>query len=248
MTLIFGHRGAAGTFPENTMLSFDAAVKAGAHGIELDVQMTKDGVVVVIHDETVDRTTNGKGFIKDLDYKELTMLDASYSFPQFSGKARIPTLEEVLEWAVAYPSLFVNIELKNGIVEYSKLEEKTIELVSKYKLEDNVILSSFNHYSLVKCKSISDEIKTAVLYMEGLYKPWKYAQSIGAQGLHPYFHAAKKQIINEAQSFGIDVRPFTVNDSSVMKQLFNDQVAAFITDFPERALELSMEYKKSELN
>ncbi|MBM7604575.1 glycerophosphoryl diester phosphodiesterase [Metabacillus crassostreae] len=244
MTLIFGHRGAAGSFPENTMLSFDEAIQAGAHGIELDVQMTKDGVIVVIHDETVDRTTNGKGFIKDLDYKEITMLDASHSFLQFSGKVRIPTLEEVLEWSVANPSILVNIELKNGIVEYPELEEKTIKLVTKYKLEDKVILSSFNHYSLVKCRSISDEIKTAILFMEGLYKPWEYAQNIGAQGLHPYFYAAKSSLIKEAQSFGIDVRPFTVNDPSVMRQMFSDQVAAIITDYPERALKLYNEYKK----
>ncbi len=244
MTLIFGHRGAAGTFPENTMLSFDAAIQAGAHGIELDVQMTKDGVIVVIHDETVDRTTNGSGFIKDLEYKEITMLDASDSFPQFSGKARIPTLEEVLAWAVTNPSILVNIELKNGIIEYPELEEKTIELVSEYKLEDRVILSSFNHYSLVKCKSISNDIKTAILYMEGLYKPWEYAQSIGAQGLHPYFHAAKSPIVYEAQSCGIDVRPFTVNDPLVMKQMFSDSVAAIITDFPERAIELYNDKKE----
>ncbi|WP_226667631.1 glycerophosphodiester phosphodiesterase [Metabacillus litoralis] len=238
MTLILGHRGAAGTYPENTMLSFKEAMKAGADGIELDVQMTKDGVLVVIHDETVDRTTNGTGFIKDLTSDEITKLDACFSFSQYSGKSFIPTLEEVLKWAVTLPTIILNIELKNGIVEYPEMEEKTISLILKYKLEDKVILSSFNHYSLVNCKSISPDIETAALYMEGLYKPWEYARSIGADSLHPHFYAAKNSIIKEAQACGVAVRPFTVNDRGVMKQLIHEKVAAIITDYPERALEI----------
>lgn len=242
MTLIFGHRGAAGTYPENTMLSFQEAHHVGANGIELDVQMTKDGELVVIHDEKVDRTTDGLGYVKDLTLKQISHLDACYLFKQYSKKTPIPTLEEVLNWASQLQDFFVvNIELKNGIIQYPFIEQKTIELIHKYKMQKNVIISSFNHYSLVTCKQIDAEIETAILYMEGLYKPWNYAKTIGATGLHPHYYAVNSFIINEAKQNSLDVRPFTVNDEEVMKNLVNDGCAAFITDFPEKAVNLNKE-------
>lgn len=238
MTLIFGHRGAAGSYPENTMLSFQAAKKAGADGIELDIQMTKDGELVVIHDEKIDRTTNGTGYVKDVTLAEISRLDASYRFAHFKGSSYIPTLKEVLGWASQQGAFIVNIELKNGIIDYSQIEEKTIELIYKFNLQTKVIISSFNHYSLVRCKEISSEIETAILYMEGLYKPWEYAASIGAKGLHPHYYAAKGKIILESQKRGIEVRPFTINDQQLMQQLMNENCAGFFTDFPEKAVEL----------
>ncbi|MFD2214094.1 glycerophosphodiester phosphodiesterase [Metabacillus endolithicus] len=242
MTLIIGHRGAAGTYPENTMLSFQGAHQAGANGIELDVQMTKDGELVVIHDETVDRTTNGSGYVKDLTLKQLSHLDACYTFKQYSKKTPIPTLEEVLNWASQLQDSFVvNIEFKNGIIQYPHLEQKTIELIHKYNMQKSVIISSFNHYSLVTCKQIDAEIETAILYMEGLYKPWDYAKTVGAKGLHPHYYAVNSFILNEARLNSLDVRPFTVNDEEVMKNLVNDGCAAFITDFPEKAVNINKE-------
>lgn len=238
MTLIIGHRGSAGSFPENTMISFKAAMDAGANGIELDVQMTKDGEIVVIHDEKVDRTTNGTGFVKDLMLTEISRLDASYTFPEYKGSANVPTLKEVLEWAVTQESCIVNVELKNGIIDYPNIEEKTIELINHFNLQKRVIISSFNHYSLVKCKEISSDIETAILYMEGLYKPWDYAMSIGAKGLHPHYYAANPKIILESQQCGIDVRPFTVNEIDTIDSLFKNKCSAIITDFPELAAQL----------
>lgn len=246
MTLIFGHRGSAGTSPENTMLSFLAANQAGADGIELDVQMTKDGELVVIHDETVDRTTDGSGFVKDLFLADILKLDASYKFPDFLGKAQIPTLEEVLKWVAALPSFLVNIELKNGIVDYPMIEEKTIELVQKYSLEKRTILSSFNHYSLVKCSELSREIETAILYVEGLYKPWEYAKQVGAAGLHPHYLAVNHAIIESSKSYQVAVRPFTVNEEKWMQDLFENECTAFFTDFPEKAVEERIKYTEKE--
>ncbi|WP_299088102.1 glycerophosphodiester phosphodiesterase [uncultured Metabacillus sp.] len=241
MTLIFGHRGSAGNYPENTMCSFIAASAAGADGIELDVQMTKDGELVVIHDETVDRTTNGTGYVKDLTYEEISQLDASFKFTQFKDSASVPILNEVLEWAKQQDQLLINIELKNGIIDYPGIEEKTIELVRNHHFEKQVIISSFNHYSLVKCKEISPEIETAVLYMEGLFKPWAYAANIGAKGLHPYYQAVKKEIILQSQNYGVAVRPFTVNEPAFMEKLINENCTAFFTDFPELAVKVKTE-------
>lgn len=244
MTLIFGHRGASGTYPENTMVSFLAAFNAGADGVELDVQMTKDGELVVIHDEKVDRTTNGSGFVKELTKLDLLQLDASYTFQQYSGKATIPTLEEVLMWIATLPSFLVNIELKNGIVDYPLIEEKTIELIKKYRLQKRTILSSFNHYSIVKCGELSDEIETAILYMEALYEPWEYALRVGAKGLHPHYYAVNSSTIEKSRSYQMAVRPFTINDENIMRKLMDNGCTAIFTDFPERAVKLRK--KKSE--
>lgn len=246
MTLIFGHRGAAGSYPENTMSSFIAAYQAGADGIELDVQMTKDGELVVIHDETVDRTTDGSGYVGELLLSDILKLDASYTFSQYTGQVKIPTLEEVLKWVATLPSFLINIELKNGIIEYPMIEERTIELVQKFNLEKRTIISSFNHYSLVKCAELSGEIETAILYMEGLYKPWEYAKDVGASGMHPYYYAVNRGIIENSKLHQVAVRPFTVNEEKIMIDLIKNDYSAFITDFPDRAVEQRKKYKQKE--
>ncbi|XQY90545.1 glycerophosphodiester phosphodiesterase [Metabacillus sp. HB246100] len=239
MTKIIGHRGFAGKYPENTMVSFKAAVDAGADGIELDVQMTKDGEIVVIHDETVDRTTDANGYVKDFTLEDISLLDASFTYKQFTGMVKVPTLKEVLEWGRTIPTLILNIELKNGIVTYPGLERKVIQMITSYGMEDQVILSSFNHYSLVECKRINDRIKTAILYMEGLYKPYDYAKGVGADGLHPYYLAITSSIIKESQKLnGLPIRPFTVNDEKVMRKLMVDKVSASITDLPDIAISI----------
>ncbi|MDQ0231909.1 glycerophosphodiester phosphodiesterase [Metabacillus malikii] len=237
MTNIFGHRGAAGHYPENTMISFMAAYEAGADGIELDVQMTKDGELVVIHDETIDRTTTGAGYVHTYTYKELSRFDASYTFSQYKGKATVPTLIEVLEWA-KQKNIIVNVELKNGIIHYPGLEEKVIHLIEKLNMNKQVIISSFNHYSLVECKKISNNIEIAILYMEGLYQPWEYAKRLGADGIHPHFYAATREIITNSINNDVAIRTFTVNDDKLIQQLLNNQCSAIITDFPEKAVKL----------
>ena len=117
MTKIFAHRGASGTFPENTMEAFKQAAAIGADGIELDVQMAKDGRLVVIHDEKLDRTTSLKGYVKDLTYAEIKRGDASHRFSEKTGSVPVPTLEEVFEWA-ADAEFLLNVELKNSIIRY----------------------------------------------------------------------------------------------------------------------------------
>src|SRR5690625_4206670 len=123
MTKIFAHRGSSGTHPENTMSAFKEAERVGADGIELDVHYTKDDQLVVIHDNTVNRTTKGKGRVRDLTLGELLQLDAgSHIATQFSGE-KIPTFEEVLDW-IKETKLLVNIELKYVALDYKYFEEK----------------------------------------------------------------------------------------------------------------------------
>lgn len=237
MTQIFAHRGFSAAFPENTMWAFIEAEKAGADGLEIDVQLTKDGEVVVIHDEKVDRTTNGIGFVKDLTYKELRKLDARYKNKKWLTKVPIPSFIELLEWLTTN-TLICNVELKNGIFPYLGMEEKVISLIRHYKLEDRIILSSFNHYSIVNSYRFAPEIETAPLYSEGIYMPWIYAQSINSKGIHPKLVAAPNEIILSAMENGISVRPYTVNKEKDMQRLFEIGCTAFITDDPVKALQI----------
>lgn len=243
-TQIFAHRGAARTHPENTMIAFHEAERVGADGIELDVQLSKDGEVVVIHDEKLNRTTNGKGYVKDFSLKELQMLDASHSFFCQTGAVMIPTLDEVLTMLLGN-TLLLNIELKNGIVDYPGLEEKVIALVHQYELQDRIILSSFNHYSLVQCYRLAPHIETAPIYRDGLFKPWVYAQAIGAKSLHPNIKVAPNQIIVEAMQEGVKVRPYTINNVKEMKILFSINCSGFFTDSPEEAVAIRTEMNKN---
>ncbi|WP_099351882.1 glycerophosphodiester phosphodiesterase [Fredinandcohnia onubensis] len=239
-TKIFGHRGSAGTHPENTMISFKEAARVGADGIELDIQMTKDGVIVVIHDETVKRTTNGKhkGWVKDYTLKQIKKMDVSYKFKDKYGICEIPTLEEVFDWAKSN-QLLINVEFKTGLVSYKDIEEKTLKMIGDYGIENRIVLSSFNHYSLVKCRRISSTIDLAILYMEGLYEPWDYAKRLKTNGIHPYHQTINKEIVEESKLNGIAVRPFTINDEKKMKQFIDFGCSAIITDYPKKALALT---------
>jgi glycerophosphoryl diester phosphodiesterase len=240
LTQIFAHRGFSASFPENTMKAFIEAEKAGADGLEIDVQLTKDCEIVVIHDEKVDRTTNGTGFVKDLTFKELRKYDASYKNKKWLKKEPIPAFKELLEWLTTN-RLICNVELKNGIFPYKGMEEEVISLIKHFNLEDRIILSSFNHYSIVHCYQLAPEIETAPLYSEGLFMPWVYAQSIQSKGIHPKLIAAPNEIIVKAMENGIAVRPYTVNKKKDLQRLFNIGCSALITDDPIKALEIKKE-------
>jgi len=229
----YAHRGASGVCPENTMAAFKKAIELGATGIETDVQLTKDGKLVLIHDESLKRTAGAEGWVKDGTLSELKRLDAGSWFnPAFKDET-IPELDELLE--LAKPTgLILNLELKNGVVQYQGLEEKVIAAVRAYGMSERVIISSFNHYSLAVCRQLAPEIKTGVLYMEGLYRPWDYAKTVGAAALHPYHYAVTPEWVSEAREHGVIYNPFTVNDPEQMKRLIAAGVAGIITDYPDR--------------
>ncbi|BCB04673.1 glycerophosphodiester phosphodiesterase [Bacillus sp. KH172YL63] len=238
MTFIFAHRGSAGTHPENTMEAFIEAERVKADGIELDVQLTKDGEIVVIHDETVDRTTNGKGFVKDYTLKELQKLQANYTFKsKLFKKNRVPSLREVFHW-MKNNQLYCNIELKNSMIDYPGLEEKVIELIREFGFQERIIISSFNHYSIVACYRLEPSIEIAPLYSSGLFMPWIYARSLRAGAIHPNVKAVRDDMITESMNNGIAVRPYTVNKVQQMERLLDLGCSAFVTDYPERAWKL----------
>lgn len=243
MTAIFAHRGSAGSRPENTMTSFFEAKRAGADGIELDVQMTEDKAIVIIHDEMVNRTTNGKGWVKEFTLKALQRLDAGSWFSRKYRNERIPILEEVLAW-MQKNNQVLNIELKNGLIRYEGLEERVIDMVKHYGMLERVIVSSFNHYSIERVHELNPWIECAILYMEGLYKPWDYARKIGARALHPHWKVAVPEMIEEAKKANMAIRPFTINKEQHMKHFISAGCTGIMTDFPEKALKLREKIKQ----
>lgn len=236
-TIVYAHRGASGSAPENTMAAFKKAVEMGSHGIECDVQMTKDGRLVICHDEQLDRTTNSKGLIKDKTFEELKSLDAGSWFGKGYEGQRIPLLEELLD-LVKKSGIYINIELKNGIVLYEGMEELVISMVKDFGLQDKTILSSFNHYSLFEVKQKHPEIFTGALYMEGLYHPWEYLKSISCDCAHPFYMAIKPEIAKGLIEQGYSINTFTVDDPNTAAMLIKAGVEGIITNHPERILEI----------
>lgn len=236
-TKIFAHRGASIIAAENTMPAFEAALKAKADGIELDVQKTKDQKIVVTHDENLRRVTLTDKTVAELDYAEIKKLNAA-AFRQNDEKAYIPLLVEVLD-LIKDQDLLLNIELKNAQVQYENLEEDTIALVKEYGMEERVIYSSFNHYSIMKLLQLGVRSEVAFLYMEGLFEPWKYAKNNHVHGLHPYFpNLMIPNYMDEARTANVKVRPWTVDQTEYMQQLITLGVDGLITNDPVKALEI----------
>ena len=230
MTKIFAHRGFSAHYPENTMKAFIEAEKAEADGIEIDIQMSKDGEIVIIHDEKVDRTTDASGYVQAFSYKDLRSFNAGHRFKQAENEP-IPTLIELFDW-MQDNDIICNIEMKNNKIAYEGMEEKTIALIRKYGFEKRIIFSSFNHYSLVHTYRIAPEIETAPLLSDGIYQPWIYANAINAKGFHPNYKRINREIIKSSEENNIKVRAYTVNNPKTMQALMDAGISAIITDEP----------------
>ena len=180
---IWAHRGASGHAPENTLPAFELAHTLGADGIELDVQLTKDGVPVVIHDERVDRVSDGRGSVKDFCLEELRTLDVGRAFPAY-GRVTVPTLAEVYD-LVKKTDMTVNLELKNSAIFYEGLEENVLKLAEEKGLADRIVYSSFNHHSMARIKKLLPTARIAFLYSDGLIGVADYGARYGVYAVHP---------------------------------------------------------------
>ncbi|KUP07350.1 hypothetical protein Q73_09000 [Bacillus coahuilensis m2-6] len=229
---IFAHRGYSRNYPENTMVAFKAAEQVGADGIELDVHLTKDHQIVVIHDETINRTSNGSGKIKDMTVKELKSFTYDYRFTGFN--TTISTLDEVFEW-LKENQLMCNVELKNNLYEYKGLEKKVVELIKDYSFDRRIVLSSFNHHSLLKCKELNNSIECAALYSDKLVHPERYIESIKVEGIHPPVHYVTDELLVDCKKMNVPIRPYTVNNMETIERLAQLGCTAVFTDVPEEA-------------
>jgi len=233
--LVLAHRGYSGRYPENTMLAFRKAVELGCDGIETDIQRTRDGALVLLHDESLDRTTTGSGWVKDRSLEELRGLDAGIRFgAEFSGEA-IPTLEDLLEYAAGL-DIVLNLELKNSIFHYEGLEAQVYGLVARYGLERRVIISSFDHYSIRACKALDPAVRTGALYWDCLYEPYAYCKALGVDAMHPEYHSLTEDIVAKAHALGLAVNAYTVDEPEDIARVKALGVDCIITDYPERAM------------
>ena len=239
-TLNIAHRGASAAAPPNTLAAFKKAVELGADGIEFDVHFSADGVPVVIHDFTVDVTTDGSGRVADLTLAQLKQLDAGTRFdPAFTGE-RIPTLDEVLEavsgrrgWG---GELLLNVELKTTSLGDNGLERAVITLVEQHSLSRRVLFSSFNPFSLRRAKSIAPHIPVGLLYDQGLSLPLRRAWLAFLaphEARHPHYKMVDARYMTWARQRGYRVNTWTVDDPGEMRRLVGLGVNGIITNVPD---------------
>jgi Glycerophosphoryl diester phosphodiesterase len=228
---VVAHRGYSGKYPENTMLAFEMAAKAEADEIELDVQLSRDGEVIVCHDESLDRTTDGSGLLQNYTLKELKSFNAAKLFPQF-GKVEIPSFDEYCAWA-AGQKLTTNIEIKTGIIYYKEIEKKTIAILEKYNLTERVMFSSFNHMSLVETKKIAPSIPVGALVdHRGVGNPGYYCSKFGFEFYHPGYKGLTDEMISDLKAHKVGVNVWTVNDMDTLEKLHEWDVSGVITNYP----------------
>lgn len=232
---LFAHRGSSGTHPENTLAAFKEAARLPVHGVELDVHLTKDGEIVVIHDEAIDRTSNGNGLVKDMTLQELKKYDYGSWFSEAFEGETISTLEEVFH-VYAKNNHIINIELKSDVYAYEGLEEKVIALIGQYGFEERVIISSFNHEAIRKIKQLQPKLVTAALVVEVFREPLDYLHQLPTDGLHIYLPSANQSFVQEVSKSKIPVRVFTVNQATDIGALREIGVQSIFTDYPEEML------------
>jgi len=238
---IYAHRGASAYAPENTMAAFHMAHSMGAHGVELDVQLTMDGKLVVIHDHILERTSNGQGMVKDHTLAQLRQLDFGGWFsPAFAGE-QIPTLHEVLAFIVE-SGMEINIELKTCSLEYDKrIAAHTVEMVQSFNLLDKTIISSFDHRSVLDALERDTRIKIGLLYSANLIDPGDYACKLGAQCIHPHYAYIDEAAIENCGKNGIAINVWTVDDVAVARQLRGIGTSVLITNKPDIMLSAVLE-------
>jgi glycerophosphoryl diester phosphodiesterase len=217
--LKIGHRGAKGYEPENTLISFEKAIDLNVDGIELDVHLSSDGALIVIHDETIDRTSDRKGFVNQFTALELK-------------KYGIPKLIEVLD--LANHNCFVNIELK-GI----GTAKPVVDLITRYISEENwnytdFLVSSFDWKMLEKVRLLNPKIRIGVLTEESVDEALAFAKKIKAFSIHPDYVLLSKENVALMQENGFEVYPWTVNSKEDIQKIKSFNVNGIISDFPDR--------------
>jgi glycerophosphoryl diester phosphodiesterase len=223
--LNIGHRGAKGHVAENTLASFQKALNFNANGIELDVHMTADGEIVVIHDDTLDRTTDGHGVVNSLPLQQLKKL-------RIEGRHEIPTLGEVFDEIGR--NCFINVELKgNGTA------KPVVKLINRYISDkkwhyEDFIISSFDWNALQQVQFLNPKIRVGILTLTDLDLAIGFGEFINAYAIHPYFHLLTKENTQAMQEKGFRVFPWTVNETEDLEKMKSFNVNGIITDFPDR--------------
>lgn len=236
MSKVWAHRGASGYAPENTLAAFALARDQLADGVELDVQFTSDGELVVIHDELLDRTTSGHGLVRDHTLAQIKALDASMGNEQYPGQ-KVPTLDEVFD-LLADTAMSINVEIKDSVIEYPGIAEKVLDVVDDLNWEYRTIISSFNHNTLAHIRQVGSLISTGVLFQDVLFEPWNYAHQLWATALHPHHEYASRvdNLILEAHNSLLEVNVWTVDEVEDIDAMLRLDVDGIMTNYPDRVL------------
>jgi len=235
--LIFAHRGASAHAPENTLSAFDLAIQLKADVIEFDAKLSADKQVVIIHDQTVNRTTDGAGYVGELPLAALKEFDASTHFSEFPNKEHIPTLEEVIE-AFRGKTLF-NIELSNYKSPFDALPSKVAQMILHFGIVDQVLVSSFHPLPLRKFHQLLPAVPIGFLAKRGI-SGFLSRSSFGKVlvsylAIHPEKNDVSPNLVKTAQQSGFRVHPFLVNEHDELAKLFAVGIDGVITDYPSLA-------------
>jgi glycerophosphoryl diester phosphodiesterase len=234
--IIFAHRGACAFAPENTLAAFKQAEEVGAPAVELDVKLSLDGEIVVIHDPTLQRTTGFKGLVNQTNYADLNKLDAGSFFSNAFKGEKIPLLEEVFN--LLGKRLLINIELTNYTSPKDTLVEKTAALVTRCGMQDHILFSSFSPINLLKARGLLPDVPVGLLSLEGAEGLWTrsfIARWFFPAIIHPYYTDATPAFIQHEHRRNRRVNVWTVNDPVIMKNLFKAKVDGIFTDDPALA-------------
>lgn len=223
--LKIGHRGAKGHQPENTLISFQKAIDLKVDGIELDVHLSSDEEIMVIHDETIDRVTNGKGLVNTLSLPELKGF-------LIENEHHIPTLTEVFD--LVNQQCLVNIEIKG-----KGMTKPVVQLIESYVEEknwkhDQFLVSSFDWIALLDIHLLNPEIPLGVLTEYDLELAFAFAKFIDAKSIHAHYHLLSKKMTMQMQEEGFQVFAWTVNEPEDIQKIKSFNVNGIISDFPDR--------------
>ena len=249
--LVMAHRGGKGPWPENTLYAFEQAAAMGVDVLEMDLHSTADGVLVVMHDDTVDRTTDGSGPIQSLTLEEIMALDAGYhwsagdvgTFPYRGQGIAVPTMEEVF---AAFPDTPLNIEIKQ---EDPPLVEPFCRLIREYGMGERVLVASFHQETVEAFRQTCPEVATSSgegevialfvlskLFLEATYGP--EAQAVQVPEYRSGLHVLTPRFVTAAHGRGLEVHAWTINETPDMERLVELGVDGVITDYPDRLLEV----------
>jgi glycerophosphoryl diester phosphodiesterase len=234
-TLVFGHRGAKAYAPMNTLPSFELALEQVADGIELDVRLTRDGAMVIMHDDQVDATTDGEGHVRDLTLAEIQALDAGAWFDEKFRGTRVPTLDEVFE--TVGKRTRINVEIKAEAIRVEGIETQVADAIQRHNLARSVIISSFNPLTLRRFRRAMPEVLIGFLYSPETL-PFVPHLMIGLphEAKNPYHEMIDAAYMRWAKAAGYRVNTWTVNDAARAVQLRDLGVDCIITDAPDTIL------------
>ncbi len=236
-TLVLGHRGASAYAPMNTLPAFMLAADQGADGIELDVQLTHDGHLIVLHDFTVDHTTDGHGFARDMTLAQIRQLDAGLWFGEAFRGTRIPTLDEVFQ-AVGQRFRLINVEIKSESWETTDgVEAAVAKSILRFNMIDHVIVSSFNAMALRRFRAVLPEAAIGYLYAPDNPSTYHLMDDFPHEARHPHYSLIDQHLMTWDHDHHYRVNTWTVNDPAVARSLRQLGVDAIMTDYPNKIIE-----------